>query len=591
MSEPSSVVDVIFRRLQTDTSRVVLRCGEQSISNRQLAAAAKRLALALHAHGVRKGMVVAVCYTRCADLVAVLLALWYCGAVYLPLDAQWPLQRLRGVLNTADPGLILFPIEHEALAASLPLACLCIERIRFDAEPAPDSRSAGIRATLPAVTLTACDPAYLLFTSGSSGVPKGVLVSHGNLANLFHHGLPLLQLQPGWRYLCCSALGFDLVFFELLAPLFAGGTLVMADDRHFRDAVALVSLIGQFDIDVVQATPSFWQLLLLAGLAGRRRLPLALSCGEALPSSTARGLLACCTRVWNLYGPTETTLWASALNVGPEHLGTGNSPVSIGRPLPGYRFSLASHAQSACSELVISGKGVSLGYLGHDPEQALHFSSNAAGEASFHSGDCCTRDDQGNYDFHHRLDQQLKVNGYRIEAGEVEALLERMPEVEQACCLAQRLEDGTSRLLAFVVCRKGMPNRNRDSWNRHLAAWLPDWMLPQRYLVVDVLPLTASGKRDHKTLLALAHPRVVPDEAAKLDDEARVAALFCSVLEIDAIAPCESFFDAGGSSMLAATLLLLLNRQFNTQLRLSELLATPPTVRSVCQLLKRVQQS
>src|SRR5690606_26619212 len=219
----------------------------------------------------------------------------------------------------------------------------------------------------------------------------------------------------------------------------------------------------------VQATPSLWQLLLLEGLGTGRRLPLALSCGEALPLATARQLVARCTQLWNLYGPTETTLWASAQKVGRKDLQEGNGTVAIGKPLPGYHFKLQPNAQAACSELVIGGAGVALGYVGCDPQQASRFTQSPDSEPAFHSGDCCSRDEQDCYHFHHRIDTQMKVNGYRIEAGEIEALLERLPEVMQACCLAETRDDGTTRLLAFVVCRPGMPNRDRQRWNRQLA--------------------------------------------------------------------------------------------------------------------------
>ena len=582
------VIDVIRHQLHNAATHEALCCREQSVDSQQLAAAAARLAAALRRHGVSQGMVVAVCFSRSTDLVALLLALWYCGAVYLPLDADWPMQRLRAVLELAGPGVLLHQTEFDALAAALPLPALRIERICFDNVGAPNSLATD---HVPAVVLAADDPAYLLFTSGSSGIPKGVLVSHGNLANLFHGSLPQLGLQPGWRYLCCSALGFDLVFFELLAPLFTGGTLVMADDHEYRSPAALCGLVARHGIDVVQATPSLWQLLLLEGLGTTRRLPLALSCGEALPRATAQRLLEHCSNVWNLYGPTETTLWASALHLGLQDLRTSSAVISIGKPLPGYRFELLGNPQAECSELLIGGKGVALGYLGADAAQADSFTTDANDEPRFHSGDCCSCDSLGRYQFHHRIDTQLKINGYRIEAGEIEAVLERMPEVEQACCLAETCDDGSARLLAFVVCGKGMPNRNRESWNRHLAAWLPNWMLPHRYLVIDTLPLTASGKRDRKALLALASVQVPCRDAGGTDTEGQVSALFCAILGVDGITACESFFDAGGSSLLAATLLLALNQHFDTQLRLAELLATPPTVRSVCQLLERSRQA
>lgn len=581
---PSLVIDQILAQLRTGPLREVLFVADQRVDNLQLLNAVLRLTAALRDQGVGMGSVVAVCCSRSADLVAVLLALWCRGAVYLPLDPGWPLQRLGAVLDCAAPDLLLYQPEHEALATRLPVPTLRIDAICFSAASAP--------VEIPASALGADTPAYILFTSGSSGTPKGVLVSHSNLATLFQGCLQMLDLQRGWRYLCCSALNFDIVFFELLAPLLSGGCIVLARDEECRDPTALVQLVESRSVDVVQGTPSLWRLLLLEGLGNQRPLPLALCTGEALPRTLAVRVLACSERAWNLYGPTETTIWASAQRLDAAVLAQpGADSVSIGQPLPGYRLSLEAENSEGRGELLISGPGVALGYVSGAGTAQARFSEDAQGERCFHSGDCCSRDAAGRYHFHHRLDTQLKINGYRIEAGEVEAALERLPEVVQACCLARPLADGSSVLVAFVVCRAGMPNRNRAGWNRQLEDRLPSWMLPHRYYVVRELPLTAGGKRDRQALLALATPQAAGSTEVEPGTEAQVRRIFCDLLECESIASCESFFDAGGSSMLAATLLLLLNHHFNSRLHLAELLATPPTVRSVCELLERSAQA
>lgn len=581
---PSLLIGRILTQLRAGPLREVLRVGDQSVNNLQLLNAVLRLSNALRDQGVGRGSVVAVCFSRSADLLALLLALWCRGAVYLPLDPEWPLQRLAAVLDCAVPDLLLYQPEYEALATRLSVPTLRLESIHF----AATSEHAGF----PETAASPGDPAYILFTSGSSGTPKGVLVSHGNLWTLFEGCLPLLDPLPGWRYLCCSALGFDIVFFELLAPLLRNGCIVLARDSECRDATALVQLVNSQAVDVVQATPSLWHLLLLEGLGSARHLSLALCTGEALPRTLALRVLACSARAWNLYGPTETTIWASAQRLDAELLALPDQDsVSIGQALPGYCLRLEAENDQGRGELLISGAGVALGYVGGDAAAQARFGQDAQGQRCFHSGDCCSRDAAGRFHFHQRLDTQLKINGYRIEASEVEAALERLPEVVQACCLARPLPDGSSVLLAFVVSRAGMPNRNRAGWNRQLEDRLPSWMLPHRYYVVPELPLTPSGKRDRQALLALATPRAASCSDHGNDREAQVRRIFCEVLECESIASCESFFDAGGSSMLAATLLLLLNRHFSSHLHLAELLATPPTVRSVCELLERSAQA
>lgn len=598
---------ILQQVLATDPARTVLSYRDIRLNTRQLSAAVARLTAALQTHGVGKHSVVAVCFARTPDLLALLLALWNCGAVYLPLDPRWPLPRLRDCLTLAKASLLLYQPSCSELAAQLALPQLRIDSIDFRNEQMP-----GSEIKLP--TLQNDDPAYVLFTSGSSGFPKAVQITHGNLTNLLCGSLPLLEVKPGWRYLASSSQYFDLVFFELLAPLLARGTLVLADDDTYQNPARLLALIEQEAVDVVQATPAMWQLLLLEGLGQQgpvgedsgtsgleknsqrktRKLPLALSCGEALPTRTARRLLACSTALWNLYGPTECTVWASGMQLSPADLPDDGSAAPIGFPLPGYRFELLadSTAESIeeCRELRISGKGVG-SYLDHEAD-AARFGSNAEGQRSFLSGDCCEQDAEQRYHFLHRRDTQLKINGYRIEAGEIEHFLCLLPGVEQACCVAKTNAEGVSRLLAFVVCGKGMPNRDSAAWNRHLASSLPQWMLPQRYYVLDNLPLNANGKADRKALLLLAGEQspAGASEAELSPLQMEVRRIFCDILECKTIGLCDNFFDSGGNSMLSATLVMALNQQLGSQLRLSAVLATPPTVSSVSKLLEAQQQ-
>ncbi|HHX82720.1 MAG TPA: non-ribosomal peptide synthetase [Pseudomonadaceae bacterium] len=601
-SEP--LAHILQHALATDPERTVLSYRDTRLHTRQLIAAVTRLTAALQANGVGKDSVVAVCFARTPDMLALLLALWNCGAVYLPLDPHWPLPRLRDCLALAKARLLLYQPTYSELAAQLALPQLRIDSINFQNEQTP-----GTRIELP--TLRNNDPAYVLFTSGTSGLPKAVQITHGNLTNLLCGSLPLLGVKPGWRYLASSSLYFDPVFFELLAPLLTRGLLVFADDDSYQNPARLLALIEQEQVDVVQATPAMWQLLLLEGLGQQgpgkkdsetsdpgknsprnaRKLPLALSCGEALPTHTARRLLACSMALWNLYGPTECTVWASGMQLTPDDLPDDTSTAPIGYPLPGYHFELLADSTAQCRELRISGKGVG-SYLDREAD-AARFASNAEGQRSFLSGDCCAQDAKQRYHFLHRRDTQLKINGYRIEAGEIEHFLCLLPGVEQACCVAQTSTEGVSRLLAFVVCGKDMPNRDSAAWNRHLASWLPQWMLPQRYYVLDSLPLSANGKTDRKALLRLADER--PSAAASEADlsplRTEVRRIFCNILECDTIGLCDSFFDAGGNSMLSATLVMALNQQLGSQLRLSEVLATPPTVSSISKLLEAQQQS
>lgn len=580
----TTLLPALWQSLTVHPDTVALYWQDQAIDRGTLLQKCLALARLLGASNIRKGSRVAVLLPRCPDMLVVLLALWRCGAVYIPLDPAWPRARLEAALTICTAQCLLTTESLRPLWERSDCPPLLLEPIDY-------CRTAILTGeNSAALPCDADDPAYLLFTSGSSGTPKAVQVNHGSLLTLFGGALPLLALQPGWRVLGCSAFCFDIVFFEWLAPLLCSCSLVLADTATQREPAGLLRLIETAQVDAAQATPALWQLLLQDPAATNlQRLQLAIATGEALHTGTARQLLEHVPVLWNLYGPTECTVWSSARRVLSDDLQSNAPIVSIGQPLPGYSFHLQPHpeldADAAAGELYISGNGVASGYLGADALQSRRFCMAANGQRCFHSGDLCRRDAQGNYHFLRRCDAQLKVNGYRIEAGEVEAHLRSHPGIRDAACLARELGSG-NQLLAFVVCEPGTPNKDRERWNRHLQRWLPEWMLPQRYLVLDSFPLDGNGKLDRRALLQLAGTGALDDGSVSDELQLQVARLFCSVLAIDAVGPCDSFFDLGGNSMLSATLLLVLNQHFGTQLGLREMLRSPPTVQRLASLLR-----
>jgi enterobactin synthetase component F len=585
--EHRTLLPALWQSLAEHPDAAAVYWQEQCIDRRTLLQKCQALARLLGAHGIGNGSRIAVLLPRSPDMLVVLLALWQRGAVYVPLDTAWPRARLEAALTLCAAQCLLTTASLQPLWERCDCPPLLLEPI--------DYRNTGLLSddNSAAIPCDAADPAYLLFTSGSSGTPKAVQINHGSLLTLFAGVLPLLALQPGWRVLGCSAFCFDIVFFEWLAPLLCSCSLVLADTTTQRDPGGLLRLMAAAQADVVQATPALWQLLLQdPAAANLQRLQLAIATGEALHTGIARQLLERVPVLWNLYGPTECTVWSSARRVLPDDVRGAAPIVSIGQPLPGYAFQLQPHPELGgdAGELYICGSGVAAGYLGADAAQASRFSVTADGQRCFHSGDLCSRDAQGNYHFLRRGDAQLKINGYRIEAGEIEARLRSHTGIRDAVCLARELAAG-SQLLAFVVCEPGTLNKDRERWNRHLQAWLPEWMLPQRYFVLDSLPLDANGKLDRRALLQLAEAGTAQHGSSVDALQAQVARLFCSVLSLDEVGPCDSFFDLGGNSMLSATLLLALNQHFGTQLGLREMLRTPPTVQRLATLLREAGAS
>ncbi len=575
---PLSFVTNLLLDLRNTPSHPLICFRGKVFTNGQLLYKVHLLVIALRNFGVRRGDCIGVGMQRGPQLLATMLAVWHCGAVYVPLDPTLPRERLRQSGLSAKLKFLLTQPELQKQMESLPFSLIVVLPLSGEHLGYPTPRD--ILDTTSKLCATA--PAYLMFTSGSSGQPKGVLLSHNNLACFFESVKQLWSLPDGLRYLGCASFGFDISLFELLAPLAYAGTLVLADDSEYRDADSLLRLIGQEQVDVVQATPSLWQVLCNTTWPVTAQPRLCISIGEALGKTLAQQLLPRCSQLWNLYGPTECTIWATAHRVEQADLEeAAPTIVSIGTALPGYSAQLIED-----NELLLGGLGVGLGYYGETELTANKFlATDDNGARYYRSGDLCRQDIEGRLHYLGRLDNQVKVNGYRIELEEIEDLLQRHDSLVHAACAVKPLPQG-AQLLAFIVCKPGAPNKNANTLNQWLAQTLPEWMLPHRYLIVDALPLTQSGKLDRKALLVLAEQEAAGSNEP-LDGLAKVVAqIFCEVLDVPGVGPNDSFFDLGGSSMLSATLVLTLNQRFAANISLRKALATPPTVRSLTALLE-----
>jgi len=589
---PSLVPLRVLAALQHNAAGCALRFRTLSVTAATLHGKVLALAALLQQQGIGPHSRIGVCLGRSPETLVALLALWCCRAVYVPLDPALPRQRLLSMVDGAALQLLLATPAQRLQLTTLPCPVLALGAIDFD-------RSVATPAAASALPGLPEDLACILFTSGSTGTPKALAITHANLAALFAAILPLLALPPQPRILACASFGFDIALFELLAPLLCGGSVILADDDCVHDPALLARLIDSEQIDVVQATPTRWDLLVRCAWNTEGRAIVAIATGEALPRNTARILLERTAALWNLYGPAECTLWASAHRVLADDIGAGApAVVCIGKALPGYRLlldsagtvRLASAGQEG--ELLIAGSGVSPGYCKQPQLNAQVFSTAMASDSTplrcYRSGDLCRVDTAGRLHFLGRRDQQVKHNGHRIELDEISLQLRGHASLQEAVCLLRPATALHSALLfACVVLRPGVPNRNQRQLNEWLAANLPDWMLPQRYFFLPALPQNANGKLDRAALLELAAPACAVPVAANIPAtlELQVARIFCEVLELDSIGPCDSFLDAGGSSMLSATLVLALNNQLGCNLSLRQVLATPPTVSSVVSLL------
>ncbi|HEV2087127.1 MAG TPA: AMP-binding protein [Cryptosporangiaceae bacterium] len=392
------------------------------------------------------------------------------GVAFLPLDTAAPLTRQQWVVESSA--------ARAVLRETGPL--------RLEACPVSASR--------PAWPLT--DPGYVIYTSGTTGCPKGVHVPKRALIERLEGLRQLPGFGRGGSVLALSALSFDMSLVEILLPLSTGGPVVAVDLAARRNAEVFDRAVRRHRPDVVQATPSFWRLMLASGWKGSADLTVWCG-GEAMTPELAGALHERCAELWNLYGPTEATIWASAWRVVPGH------PISLGTELPGTRMDLVDPAGAAVTgngvdgEIRISGTGVADGYLAATPAENARFLSTPAGR-SYLTGDRARRGDDAALTFLGRLDNQVKVRGHRVELGEIESTLESHPAVAEAVVvLLDRGDPDAAHLCAAVVTRTGVRVRELRRW---LAERLPAAMIPQVVQIVAALPRTSAGKLDRVTV-------------------------------------------------------------------------------------------
>ncbi|MFB7297189.1 amino acid adenylation domain-containing protein [Streptomyces rubiginosohelvolus] len=535
-------------------ARTALISGADEISYAELDARSARLARLLAERGARPGVLIGVSLPRNADLLVTLLAVGRTGAAYLPVDPDFPPDRIRMLLADAAPALL---VTDRATARSL------------DADPRTAlllDDPATVRAAAEAVPLAprpahGDTPAYVIHTSGSTGRPKGVVVTRAAVVNFLLCLADTLDFRGSERLLAVTTVGFDIAVLELFLPLITGGTVVLADREQVRDPALLAGLIDTARPTVMQATPSLWRALLDArpdAVDGLR----ALAGGEALAPDLARRLIAHGAELVNLYGPTETTIWSTAGTLDA----TAAEAPHIGTPLWNTRAlvlgrGLVPLPAGVTGELYLAGDGLALGYLGRPGQTAERFTAEPGGPPGarmYRTGDLARLRADGTLEIVGRADHQVKVRGHRIEPGEVAAALRAHPAVEDAAVVAhQDPADPTPRLVAYLTGLTGAPETRAATAARvreELRTVLPGHLVPDLCLPLDTLPLTPNGKLDRNALPA-PRPAAAPAGRAPAGQrEELLAALFADLLGLEQVSTEADFFALGGHSLLAARL-------------------------------------
>ncbi|SOD59515.1 amino acid adenylation domain-containing protein [Streptomyces zhaozhouensis] len=551
--------------------RVAVRSGPHALTYRRLHASVDALAGRLRERGIGPGAVVGVHLPRSPALLVALLAVMRAGGAYLPLDPEYPAERLAYTLADSGAALVLADTERPVAGDATPV-------LRLGPEPWP---AAPAPPDLPPVAPE--DLAYVIYTSGSTGRPKGVQIPHEALVNLLLSMSDEVGLTAGDRWLALTSLSFDIAGLEVFAPLLAGAELVLSPDGA-ADGGRVLEELRNSGATIVQATPSSWRLLLEAGL-GEEPGVRGICGGEALPAALADQLAGRLGALWNAYGPTETTIWSCL-----DRIRVGEA-VTIGRPLAntGVRVldeRLRPVPVGVPGELYLAGEGLARGYRGRPGLTSGRFVADPSGEAGrrvFRTGDTVRWRPDGRLEFLGRSDDQVKIRGYRIELGEIETVLGEHPAVDQAVVVTRRDERGGDRLVAYLVGdERGEATRAPAALRAFAAGRLPAHMLPSAFVALEAFPLTPNGKVDRRALPdpGREHVGAGPFVAPLTETERLLARLWAEELGLDRVGTADTFRDLGGHSIAALRIALRVREATGVEVPIAGLL-TGGTVASL----------
>jgi amino acid adenylation domain-containing protein len=578
--------------------RLAVLAGVDSLTYGELEQRANRIAELLKSRGAGPEKLVALCLPRSTDLVVAMLAVAKSGAAYVPLDPTYPAGRISNILEDAKPLVVLtttdlltadlLSISREQ--QSFPLHIIWLDKLDDSGQVLPTGSAQATSSNLARIHPD--NLAYVIFTSGSTGRPKGVEITHRSLVNF----LESMRKEPGFAandvLLAVTTVSFDIAALELLLPLTTGSTVCIA--LQPGDPNSLLDDLERYRPTVMQATPATWKLLIAAGWKGDSHLKI-LCGGEALDTDLARSLLVRSASLWNMYGPTETTIWSAVLRL----VEAGTEAIPIGRPIQNTSFYVLDSTQQpvpqgAPGELWIGGEGLARGYLKHPELTAERFVSMSFSELAelnpslrlYRTGDLVRYRSDGTLDFLGRMDHQIKLRGFRIELGEIESALRNCPGVVDAVTvLRQDSED--KHLVAYLISAGEPPSI--ASVRDYLRTTLPDYMVPAAFVFLKEFPRLPNGKLDRDTLPA-------PERSANADGvdfvapattlQQTIADVFRHVLDVEQVGVDHNFFDLGAHSLQIVRAQEELNRRIDRKVPLISFFQYP-TIRMLANFIEQ----
>ncbi len=569
---------------QTPDATAVV-CEDKYLTYRELNARANQVAHYLQQLDVGPEVLVGICVERSLDMLVGLFGILKAGGAYVPLDPTYPADRLAFMVEDAKVSVLVIQqhLRENLPAPGAKFVCLDADRVVLSQQ----------REVNPAPVVTSNNLAYVIYTSGSTGQPKGVQISHRAVVNL----LTSMRQQPGLlaedTLLAVTTLSFDIAYLELFLPLTVGARLVVASRDVTTDGQALAELLTRSQATIMQATPITWHMLLAAGWQGSYRLKI-LCGGEALPLELMKQLLPKAASLWNLYGPTETTIWSAACQIKPE-----DEVVTIGHPIANTEMYILDRQLQLVptgvpGELYIGGDGLARDYLNRPELTAVGFIrhpfSAEPGARLYKTGDLARYRADGTIEVLGRLDQQVKLRGFRIELGEIEAVLSQHPAVRQAVVMAREDVPDDKRLVAYLVTQEPPPTISE--LRSFLKEQLPEYMLPSAFVFLEALPLTPNGKVDRRVLPAPGPTKSTTADtfvAPTLAVHYQLLQIWEELFYIRPIGIRDNFFDLGGYSFLATRLVNRIEQVFRKKISLATLFAGP-TIEHLADALQQQEE-
>ncbi len=557
--------------------RIAIIFETTSISYYELNRKSNQLANYLNKQKTYSNKLVGLCIDRSLEAIIAMLAVWKAGKAYIPIDPSYPEERIKFILNDSQCHILITRKNLiPGLAFSNEIDLIYLDDLYSITKSISAENS--INTTSDKANL-----AYVIYTSGSTGMPKGVMVEHLSLVNLLWDMQKKIDFTENDNFLSLTSFSFDISILEIFLPLITGGCCVLADQSGSKDPEWIKDTLKNWPITVVQATASKWALLFEHGLTESKCKIKALCGGETLPTYIASQLIEFSESAWNVYGPTETTIWSTIYKLTKENIKLTKLP--IGTPLSNTKVyvldkNLRLMPIGGIGDLYISGLGLARGYLNQANLTKEKFIENPFISKNinycrlYRTGDLARWLPDGNLDYINRSDYQIKIRGYRVEPGEVEHALLKHNSIKNSVVLLKE-NKGMHSLIAFLV-KKKEENVSIKQLREFLSKQLPYYCIPDQYMFLEKLPTTHNEKIDYRQLMNIEiEPPQPVDDAVMTSKQLKFANLWKEVLQVKSISLSDNFFELGGNSLLTLRLVSKINKEFSIVLEMKEIIEHP----------------